>query len=147
MPSVASYPTHSPFNSTVELKSLNDTASVGNPFSSTYSAAACFIVRIFCISSASRLFSTAFWYCGTATAAKIPMISTTTNNSMSVKPRRVCFFVILFSLIICLENKPTTNGCTTGAFQNPHSKTAVAYHNVINVRYKTMGFEGPSFCT
>ena len=33
-----------------------------------------------------RLLRTAFWYCGSATAAKMPMIKTTTNNSMRVNP-------------------------------------------------------------
>ena len=35
-----------------------------------------------------RLLATATWYCGSATAAKMPTIKTTTNSSMSVKP---CF--------------------------------------------------------
>ena len=34
----------------------------------------------------ARDFSTAFVYCGSATDDKIPMIKTTTNNSISVKP-------------------------------------------------------------
>ncbi len=38
------------------------------------------------IASVVRLLDTAFWYCGNATAAKIPMIKTTTNNSISVNP-------------------------------------------------------------
>lgn len=46
---------------------------------------------------------TAFWYCGKATADKIPMIKTTTSSSMSVKPRFKCLFFILFLLgKICL---------------------------------------------
>ena len=38
------------------------------------------------ITSVTRLFSTALLYCGNATAAKMPIIKTTTNSSIIVKP-------------------------------------------------------------
>ncbi len=40
-----------------------------------------------------RLFATAFWYCGNATAANMPIIRTTTSSSIKVKP-----FFIKYSL-------------------------------------------------
>ena len=36
--------------------------------------------------SEARAFSTATWYFGNATADNIPMINTTTNSSIKVKP-------------------------------------------------------------
>lgn len=47
--------------------------------------------------SAERAFSTATSYCGSATAANMPMIKTTTNNSIKVNPS---FFRIDIALLI-----------------------------------------------
>ena len=56
------------------------------PFSISHTSSASFIVFRFVNASVTRDLKTAFWYCGNAIAANIPIISTTTSNSISVKP-------------------------------------------------------------
>lgn len=70
----------------VTSKSVNDNISSSPRWSEASMAAIC-SERPSGNKRTIRLFITAFWYWGTATAAKMPIINTTTNNSVKVNPR------------------------------------------------------------
>ena len=65
-----------------------------SPVCKRYRSAAYRSVPISVIASLERAFSTAVVYCGKAMADRMPIISTTTNNSINVTPFFMFFLLV-----------------------------------------------------